>query len=282
MILGAHISVAGGLDLAPARGVAIGCEAIQIFSRNQRQWQAKPLTAAEADKFCAAFDASGLKSACIHASYLINLAAPDAQTWQKSIKTLTEELRRAEMLGIPFVIVHPGAHKDRGIEAGWKRAVIALRRVLDSAKAEHVTLLLENTAGQGTYLASTFEQLAFALQLLAAGPAVGVCLDTCHLLAAGNEFRTKAEYQHLKKKIAATVGLKKIRALHLNDSKKPFGSHVDNHAAIGRGHIGLKPFGFWINDKTWAKTPAVLETPGGEKNYQRELKLLRKLATILS
>lgn len=282
MILGAHISVAGGLDLAPARGVAIGCEAIQIFSRNQRQWQAKPLTEAEAGKFRIAFDASGLKSACIHASYLINLAAPDVQTWQKSIKTLSEELRRAEMLGIPFVIVHPGAHKDRGIEAGWKRAVLALRRVLDLAKAAPVTLLLENTAGQGSYLASTLEQLAFALQLLDAGSAVGVCLDTCHLLAAGHEFRTETEYLFLKKRIGAIIGLKKVRALHLNDSKKALGSHIDNHAGIGKGHIGLKPFGFWLNDKTWAKTPAVLETPGGEKNYQRELKLLRRLATILS
>jgi deoxyribonuclease-4 len=181
-------------------------------------------------------------------------------------------------LGVPLVIVHPGAHKGRGIEAGWRRAAKAIPRILESAKAPHVALLLENTAGQGTYLASTLEQLAFALQLLDAGDAVGVCLDTCHLLAAGYEFRTEAEYRRFKKKIAATVGLTAVRALHLNDSKKPLGSHVDNHAAIGKGHIGLKPFGFWINDKTWAKTPAVLETPGGEKNYQRELKLLRKLA----
>ncbi len=282
MILGAHISVSGGLELAPARGVAIGCEAIQIFSRNQRQWQAKPLTEADAENFRAAFDASGLKSACIHASYLINLAAPEVVTWQKSIKTLTDELRRAEMLGTSFVIVHPGAHKDRGVEAGWKRVASALHRVLDSAKADHVTLLLENTAGQGSYLASTLEQFAFALQLLDTGHTVGVCLDTCHLLAAGYEFRTESGYQILKKRIAATVGLKKVRALHLNDSKRLLGSHVDNHAAINEGHIGLKPFGFWINDKTWAKTPALLETPGGEKNYQRELKLLRKLATILS
>jgi deoxyribonuclease-4 len=282
MILGAHVSVAGGLDLAPSRGVAIGCEAIQIFSRNQRQWQAQPLTESEAENFRAAFVASGLKCACIHASYLINLAAPDAVTWRKSIKALSDELRRAEMLGIPFVIVHPGAHKDRGIEAGWKRVAVALHRVLDLAKADHVTLLLENTAGQGTYLASTLEQLAFVLQLLNAGDAIGVCLDTCHLLAAGHEFRTEAEYRRLKKKIAATIGLKKVRAVHLNDSKKPLGSHVDNHAPIGKGHIGLKPFGFWLNDKTWAKTPAVLETPGGEMNYQRELKLLRKLTTILS
>lgn len=277
MILGAHISVAGGLDLAPARGVAIGCEAIQIFSRNQRQWQAKPLAESEVENFRAAFNASGLKSACIHASYLINLAAPDPLTWQKSIKALADELRRAEMLSIPFVIVHPGAHKDRGIEAGWKRVAVALRRVLDSAKADHVTLLLENTAGQGSYLASTLEQLAFALQLLTAGNAVGVCLDTCHLLASGHEFRTETEYRRLKKKIAATIGLEKVRALHLNDSRKPLGSHVDNHAGLGKGHVGLKPFGFWMNDKTWTKTPAVLETPGGEKNYQRELKLLRKL-----
>ncbi len=212
MILGAHISVAGGLDLAPARGVAIGCEAIQIFSRNQRQWQAKPLTEEETEKFRAAFGASGLKCVCIHANYLINLAAPDAQTWQKSIKTLTDELRRAEMLGIPFVIVHPGAHKDRGVEAGWQRVAVALHRILDAAKADHVTLLLENTAGQGSYLASTLEQLAFALQSLDGGPAVGVCLDTCHLLAAGYEFRTEREYQILKKRIAATIGLKKVRA----------------------------------------------------------------------
>jgi deoxyribonuclease-4 len=277
MILGAHISVAGGLDLAPARGAAIGCETMQIFSRNQRQWHAKPLTESESENFRAAFVASGMKSACIHASYLINLAAPDPLTWQKSIKPLTDELRRAEKLGIPFVIVHPGAHKDRGIEAGWKRTATALHRILDSAKADHVTLLLENTAGQGTYLASSLEQLAFALQLLDAGNAAGVCLDTCHLLAAGYEFRIEMEYQVLKKKIAATVGLKKVRVLHLNDSKKPLGCHVDHHAAIGKGHIGVKPFGFWIKDKAWAKTPAVLETPGGEKNYQRELKLLRKL-----
>jgi deoxyribonuclease-4 len=248
MILGAHISVAGGLDLAPARGVAIGCEAIQIFSRNQRQWQAKPLTEAEAEKFRVAFGVSGLKSACIHSSYLINLAALDALTWQKSIKTLTDELRRAEMLGIPFVIVHPGAHKDRGVEAGWKRVAVALHRVLDSAKVDHVTLLLENTAGQGTYLASSLEQLVFALQLLDAGHAAGVCLDTCHLLASGYEFRTEAEYRRLEKKIAATIGLNKVRALHLNDSRKPLGSHVDNHAAIGKGHIGVSN-GHWCADQ---------------------------------
>jgi deoxyribonuclease-4 len=170
-----------------------------------------------------------------------------------------------------------GAHKDRGVEAGWKRVAVALHRILDSAKADHVTLLWENTAGQGTYLASTLGQLEFALQLLNAGSAVGVCLDTCHLLVSGYEFRTEAEYRSLKKRITATVSLKKVRALHLNDSKKPLGSHVDNHAALGKGHIGLKPFGFWINDQTWTETSAVLETPGGEKNYQRELKLLRSL-----
>jgi deoxyribonuclease-4 len=278
MILGAHISVAGGLDFAPARGVAIGCEAIQIFSRNQRRWKIAQLFKDETEKFRAAFFASGLKSACIHASYLINLAAPDANTWQKSIAVLADELRRAEKLGIPFVIVHPGAHKGRGMEAGWRRVATALHRILDSAKAPHVTLLLENTAGQGTYLGSTLEELAFALQLLDAGEAIGVCLDTCHLLAAGYEFRTECDYQTLKEKIVTAIGLKRICVLHFNDSKKPLGSHVDHHAGIGKGHISLKPFGFWINDKAWAKIPAILETPGGEKNYKRELKLLRRLA----
>jgi deoxyribonuclease-4 len=278
MILGAHISVAGGLELAPARGTHIGCEVIQIFSRNQRQWRAAPLTKAEAGKFRIAFSASRLKSACIHASYLINLAAPDAITWRKSIATLMDELLRAELLGIPFVIVHPGAHKGRGVEAGWRRATKAIHRALDSANAPHVTLLLEIAAGQGTYLASTLEELGFALQLLNAGNAIGVCLDTCHLLAAGYDFRTERDYHNLKKKISSTIGFRKVRVLHFNDSKKPLGSHVDNHAGIGKGHIGLKPFGFWVNDKTWAKIPAVLETPGGEKIYQRELKLLRKLS----
>ncbi|MDZ7268633.1 MAG: deoxyribonuclease IV [candidate division KSB1 bacterium] len=277
MILGAHLSIAGGLSLAPARARAIGGEALQIFSRNQRQWRARPLGAAQAAGFCQAVKAAGLRALCTHASYLINLAAPEAGLWQKSIRTLADELARAERLGIAFVVVHPGAHKGRGREAGWQRVAAAVSEAFDRSATRRVRLLLENTAGQGSYLGSTLEELAMGLAL--AGRRVGICLDTCHLFAAGYDFSSAAAYRRLRRRIAATVGLSRVQVLHLNDSAKPPGSHLDQHAGIGRGLIGAAAFAFWVNDPAWANTPGILETPGGERNYRREVRLLRAMNT---
>ncbi len=275
MKLGAHISTAGGVELAPERATEIGCETMQIFSRNQRQWKAKPLSDESYSAFRTNFRKQKLKGACIHASYLINLAAPDATTWKKSIVTLIDELTRAEQLGVPYVVLHPGAHKGKGIADGWQKVAEALSRVFEQAIAPNVTLLLENTAGQGSYLASTLEQLAEALQLLKNHEQIGVCLDTCHLFVAGYDFRTEAGYRALQSEIKNTIGQATVRVIHLNDSAKPFASHVDNHAGIGKGFIGLKPFGFWIKDAKWRSVPGILETPGGR--YRQELALLRKL-----
>jgi len=276
MKLGAHISTAGGVELSPERATEIGCETMQIFSRNQRQWKAKAISDKGSSAFRANFRKQKLKGACIHASYLINLAAPDATTWKKSIVTLIDELNRAEQLGVPYVVLHPGAHKGKGIVAGWQRVSEALSRVFEQAIAPNVMLLLENTAGQGSYLASNLEQIAEALQLLKSHEQIGVCLDTCHLFVAGYDFRTEAGYRALQSEIKNTLGHVAVKVIHLNDSAKPFASHVDNHAAIGKGFIGLEPFGFWIKDTKWRTTPGILETPGGEENYRKELAMLRR------
>lgn len=276
MRLGAHISTAGGVELAPGRARKIGCESLQIFSRNQRQWKAAQLAGSSISAFRTSYRAQRLKGACTHASYLVNLAAPDAATWKKSIATLTDELNRAEELGIPYVVVHPGAHKGKGMAAGWQRVAEAVWRILEQAAAPNVMLLLENTAGQGSYLASTLEQLAEALRLLNNPEQLGVCLDTCHLFAAGYDFRTEAAYRSLQKQIRDTVGRAAVRIIHLNDSAKPLASHADNHANIGEGFIGAGSFAFWIRDSKWRSIPGILETPGGEERYREELVLLRK------
>jgi len=274
MKLGAHISTAGGVELAPERATEIGCEAMQIFSRNQRQWKAKAISDKSSSAFRSNYRQQKLKGACIHASYLINLAAPEATTWKKSIATLIDELDRAEQLGVPYVVLHPGAHKGKGIADGWKRVNEALSRAFEQATAPSVMLLLENTAGQGSYLASTLEQLAEALQLLKNHEQIGVCLDTCHLFVAGYDFRTEAGYRALQKEIANTIGKAAVKVIHLNDSAKPFASHVDNHANIGKGFIGAEPFAFWVKGSAWRSTAGILETPGGR--YQEELILLTK------
>lgn len=278
MKLGAHISTAGGIELAPERATEIGCESLQIFSRNQRQWTAKRLSDSTCSEFRANFRQQKLKGACTHASYLINLAAPEATTWKKSIATLIDELNRAEQLGIPYVVLHPGAHKGKGVAAGWQRVAEAVWRILEQAVAPNVMLLLENTAGQGSYLASTLEQLAEALNLLNNPEQIGVCLDTCHLFVAGYDFRTEAGYRALQKEIINTVGKAAVKIIHLNDSARPFASHADNHANIGKGFIGAEPFAFWIKDTKWRSIPGILETPGGEERYREELDLLRKFA----
>lgn len=278
MKFGAHISIAGGIELAPERARRIGCESMQIFSRNQRRWKAQGLGGSASSAFRANYRAQRLKGACTHASYLINLAAPDVATRRKSIATLIDELNRAEVLGIPYVVMHPGAHKGRGLAAGWRRVLEAVWRILDEAVAPNVMLLLENTAGQGSYLGSSLEQLAEALRLLNNPEQVGVCLDTCHLFAAGYDFRSVVGYRRLQKQIDDTVGRGAVKVIHLNDSGRPLASHVDNHANIGTGFIGAEPFAFWIKDAKWRVIPGILETPGGEERYREEIVLLRKLA----
>lgn len=277
MKLGAHVSVAGGLDTAPQRAVELGCESLQLFSRNQRQWRPRALQVEECQAFRRGCKQSSLHRACTHASYLINLASSDPTIRRRSIAAMADELSRAEALGIPYVVVHPGAHKGKGLEHGWQQVASAVHQAIAQAKVKHTRILLENTAGQGTCLGATLSELGEGLSLIDPVCGVGVCLDTCHLFAAGNDFRSEQDYLQLKKKIARTIGLRRVCVIHLNDSAREFDSRVDNHAAIGKGKIGSKAFSHWVKDPSWKNVLGILETPGGEANYKRELRLLKRM-----
>ena len=278
MKLGAHISVQGGVEHAPARAASIGCEALQIFTRNQRQWQAKPLTDSAIAAFHDQMRQFGFAQACVHASYLINLASPKPETLELSLQAMIDEIERAHQLGIPYVIVHSGAHMGEGTERGLERLIASVKTVLHAT--EHCSgtlLLLENSAGQGTTLGSRLEELQAVQDALAAPERLAFCLDTCHLFAAGYDFTDAESYTRLRDAIAASIGIEAVRVLHFNDSKKPLASRVDKHAAIGQGEIGEAAFGHWVRDAAWEGIFAILETPGGAENYARELRILKAM-----
>jgi deoxyribonuclease-4 len=278
MRLGAHVSTAGGLANAPAHGLSIGANAIQIFTRNQRQWRARPVTDEEAAAFRLALDQSAIASVVSHASYLLNLASPDRGVVTKSRKGLAEEVRRCAALGIPEVVLHPGAHLGAGAAAGVRRVAESLDAVLDATAALDVRLLVEGTAGQGTSVGCTFEQLAEILGRSRHGDRLGICLDTCHLLASGHDLSTPAGHDRTWKAFGRTVGLNRLCVLHLNDSVKGLGSHLDRHAPIGRGALGRAAFRRIVSDRRLARVPMILETPGPLDVWRREIALLRRLA----
>lgn len=261
--LGAHESVSGGLHLAFARIALVGGEVLQIFTRNQRQWRPAPLAAEEIALFRRAHLASGNMVVVSHASYLVNLASGKEELQEKSVENLSLELRRCTDLGIPAVVLHPGSHGGDGVAVGLGRVVWGLDRVFE-ASGGRVRVLLETTAGQGTGLGSSFEELAFILATCKYPELLGVCVDTCHIFAAGYELRSTEGYQATVAALERTVGLGNIQLFHLNDSKKERGSRVDRHEHIGQGAIGLEGFRNLLGDPRFAGLPMVLETPKGE------------------
>jgi deoxyribonuclease IV len=275
--LGAHVSTAGGVDKAPGNGRNLGCEAIQVFTRNQLQWRARSLAKEEVASFRQEMDSRRIKVAVAHDSYLINLGSPEAETLRKSLEAFADEMERCELLGIPYLVFHPGSHLGVGEAAGLKRIAESINRVLRHKKGAATQVLLETTAGQGTSLGYRFEQLAAILDEIEVKDRVGVCVDTCHLYAAGYDFRTRAAYDVTFHQLDQMVGLKKVKAFHLNDSKKGLGSRIDRHENIGKGELGLDAFGFLLNDPRFAGLPMLLETPGGDESYRRDLKTLRRL-----
>lgn len=279
MNVGAHISVAGGLHQAFARGEAAGCRTLQIFSKNERQWRAKPLTPEAIDLFKAEAARSGLTAALVHASYLINLASPDDALWERSIGALAEELERCSLLGIPYLVLHPGAHIGSGAEAGIARVAQAIDRLFVEGAGPGVTLLLETTAGQGTCLGGTFEELSTVLDLLHHPERVAVCADTCHIFAAGYDIASPVGYTATFDRLIELVGLDRIKAFHLNDSKGGLGSRLDRHESIGDGQIGIEGFRLLVNDERFHALPMVLETPKGDDGAEdvRNLTTLRNL-----
>lgn len=278
-LLGAHMSIAGGLHLALTRGRDVGCSVVQIFLKNQRQWTARAYTDSEVREFRAAWKATGVRVVFAHANYLINLATPVAAEWRRAVDVFHDELERAEALGLPFVVIHPGSHRAAGLDEGIRRVARAIDVLHDRMRGERVRIVLENTAGGGATIGRSFEELAAVVGAVREPDRVGVCLDTCHLFAAGYDLRTPDGYETTIGRCRRLLGLRRVRAFHLNDAKQPLGSGLDRHEKIGRGHLGVEPFRRLMNDRRFARVPMALETPKDpEPRADREaLALLRRL-----
>jgi deoxyribonuclease-4 len=255
------MSIAGGVDKAFDQAVETGCEAIQIFTKNNNQWKARELKEKEIERFHQRREETGIQPVVTHASYLINLGSPKDDLWEKSINALTIELERCEVLGIPHLVLHPGAHMGEGEEAGIARVSAALDRAHQALPTHKVKVALELTAGQGSALGRTFEELAAIRSSCRQPERLVVCFDTCHALAAGYDFRSESGYQDMMAQFEQVIGLDKLAVMHINDSKTDLASHVDRHTHIGEGYIGLEPFGFFINDSRLEALPFLLETP---------------------
>jgi deoxyribonuclease-4 len=277
-LLGAHVSVAGGLEKAFARGLESYCTALQIFTKNANRWQAKPISNEDAEAFHQAWQKSGIGPVIAHDAYLINLASPKEDVWEKSKNALRDELLRCAQLGVTGLVMHPGAHLGTGEETGINRIRRAFHEILPEAPPE-VRLLLENTAGQGSYLGGDFAHLAALLEGFDSDR-FGVCFDTCHAHTAGYDLSTAESYAEVMSEFDRLVGLKQIKAFHLNDCLKPCGSKVDRHAHIGQGTIGEVGFTCLMQDQRFSEVPMVLETPKGDKDEMDRvnLTLLRQLA----
>jgi deoxyribonuclease-4 len=278
LLAGAHMSIAGGLHKAFDRGLQVHCNTIQIFLKNSNQWKAKALTEEDRRLVREAQRRSGISPVLAHDSYLINLASPDPTLYKKSLDAFVGEMERANLLGVPYLVLHPGAHTGDGAGAGIQRVAKALNLALKQAPPP-ITLLLENTAGQGSSLGSRFEELAAILDRITEEDRVGFCLDTCHAFAAGYDMRTEDGYDRTMREFDRLIGIEKIRAFHVNDSKKDLGSRVDRHCHIGKGFLGLAAFRLLVNDARFAEIPKILETPKGEgdREDRRNLATIRRL-----
>ena len=260
-LFGAHFSIAGGLYKAAETAADLACGTVQLFTKNASQWAARPITDEEATTFRAAVRRAKLKYPTAHDSYLINLAAPGDELFRRSVEAFVDELTRAEQLGLSYLVTHPGAHVGSGEDAGLARVTQGLDEALRRTAGFKVKVLLETTAGMGTCLGRRFEHIARLLADSADPERLAVCLDTCHVFAAGYDLSTEEGYAAAFEEFGRVVGLRKLKLLHVNDSVKPLGSRVDRHAGIGLGQIGEGAFRRLVNDPRFAKLPMVLETP---------------------
>jgi len=279
MRLGAHESIAGGLHKAFDRARSVGCDAVQIFVKSNRSWAVKPLTGGDIARFMAKAEETGIHPVVGHASYLLNLASPDTSLWERSRDTLVVELERCEALGVPWLVLHPGSHVGAGEDAGLARVAQALDEVHAVTQGLHVRILLETTAGQGSGLGHRFEHLAWLIEHTLEGDWLGVCLDTCHVFAAGYELRTCEGYAATMAAFERVIGLERLHAVHLNDSKGDLGSRRDRHEHIGKGRIGLDGFRHLLNDPRMERLPGLLETPKSDDLHEdrENLAVLRAL-----
>jgi deoxyribonuclease-4 len=278
--LGAHQSIDGGLDRAVVRAREAGCEVLQVFTRNSNQWRAKSLAPEEIARFREALAREGIDGVSAHGSYLINMASPDEVLYRRSVEAFGTELDRCEALGIPSLIVHPGSHVGSGLEAGITRIVAALDEALAARPGAVTRVLLEVWAGQGSTIGGRFEEIGEILLRVREPGRVGVCFDTCHAFAAGYDLRTRAGYEETFATFDRAIGVGKIAAFHLNDSKADLGCRLDRHEHIGKGWIGLEAFRLLLNDPRFTRVPKYLETPKGLdlREDVENLAVLRALA----
>lgn len=260
-LLGAHFSIAGGLHKAIYEAKKYHCTALQIFTKNASTWKERTLTGEDIEAFSRARQETGIDTIFSHTAYLINLGSPEARKFERSCAALRQELKRCFLLGIPWVVHHPGAHMGEGEKAGLARIAEGINRVLNAAEQEGPQLLLETCAGQGTTLGHTFEQLASIAEKVEQRDRIGFCLDTCHIFAAGYDIRTETAYHETVKSFDRILSLKRLKVIHVNDALKDLGSRVDRHTHIGKGRIGKKAFYLLMNDKRLFHVPKILETP---------------------
>lgn len=267
-----------GLARALYSGRDIGCKAVQVFTSNPQQWGGRPITDEDAQSFDEARKVTGIRVVISHDCYLTNLAAPRSEIRAKSLKALIEEMERSAKLKIPFVVTHMGAHLGEGESVGLKRLGQGIASLL-KATPETVGLALETTTGQGTTLGYRFEHLAYMINENHGHHRLGVCLDTCHLFAAGYDLRSRNAYESTMGELDSIIGVDRVKVVHLNDSLKPLGSRVDRHAHIGRGHIGLEAFKMIVNDRRLRGIPMVVETPEADKMHKENLQILWSLVS---
>jgi len=274
-LLGAHVSTSGGVEKAPERGFEIGCNAIQIFSKNQRMWKSRPYIEDTDKKFRENCKKYRIKKVIIHTSYLLNLATIDPVKREKTISGLIDEFERGDYLGIPYLVIHPGSAINVSEEEGLSSIVKNVNAILEK-KRYKIRLLFETTAGQGKNLGYKFEHFSYLFKNIK-NDNIGVCLDTCHIFAAGYDIRTKKNYERTIFAFDKIIGLKNLFAIHLNDSRTELGSRIDRHENIGEGYIGKEAFSFIVNDERLQNIPMILETPNGDEWYKKSLRLLRDM-----
>jgi deoxyribonuclease-4 len=278
-MLGAHMSIAGEVGEALIRGKLVGCDCIQIFTKSSRQWASKPLSKEEIEKFKHNRAETGIGTVIAHDSYLVNLGAPDQAMRTKSVKGFIDELHRCEALGVPTLVAHPGAHVGSGIENGIKTIAKSIDEAHAATKGFKVRIALEITAGQGSTLGHTFQEMAQIFDAVVENERLRLCFDTEHAFAAGYDIRTPEGYENTFSELDKLIGIKKLAAFHLNDSIKDFNSRVDRHQHIGKGFIGLGAFRRILNDERFFGLPMCLETPKGDdlKEDIENLATLRSL-----
>ncbi|MBW1616603.1 MAG: deoxyribonuclease IV [Deltaproteobacteria bacterium] len=281
IILGAHFSISGGLDKAVYQASKYGCNSLQLFTKSSQSWKEKEVSDKEIQAFEEAKGTTGITQIASHTSYLINPATNDKKKRSMACKALLKEMIRSSMLNIPYVVLHPGAHTGAGVEKGIENIVETITKVFDNSDKITAKLLLEATAGQGTGMGHTFEQIAELLYKTDNSHFTGVCLDTCHIFAAGYDIRTEEAYNKTMNAFNSAIGLDKLDLIHLNDSKKDLGSRVDRHQHIGEGFIGIEAFKLIVNDKRLADIPKILETPKEKDGIDMDAVNIKRLIDLI-